>query len=84
MSDLQKGDTPDRDVTRLNRLQYEKSPYLRQHAANPVDWYPWGEEAFTENLRSIDNQATAYVCFNYQCRLPVTDPEKMLELIINS
>jgi uncharacterized protein YyaL (SSP411 family) len=29
-----------------NRLQFEKSPYLLQHAANPVDWYPWGEEAF--------------------------------------
>ena len=29
-----------------NRLQYEKSPYLLQHADNPVDWYPWGEEAF--------------------------------------
>ena len=29
-----------------NRLQAEKSPYLRQHADNPVDWYPWGEEAF--------------------------------------
>jgi uncharacterized protein YyaL (SSP411 family) len=29
----------------MNRLQYETSPYLRQHAENPVDWYPWGEEA---------------------------------------
>jgi uncharacterized protein YyaL (SSP411 family) len=29
-----------------NRLSYEKSPYLLQHAENPVDWYPWGEEAF--------------------------------------
>ncbi|MCL6648126.1 MAG: thioredoxin domain-containing protein [Chloroflexi bacterium] len=29
-----------------NRLQYETSPYLLQHAHNPVDWYPWGEEAF--------------------------------------
>ena len=29
-----------------NRLIYEKSPYLLQHAFNPVDWYPWGEEAF--------------------------------------
>lgn len=29
-----------------NRLVFEKSPYLLQHAANPVDWYPWGEEAF--------------------------------------
>ena len=29
-----------------NRLIHEKSPYLLQHAGNPVDWYPWGEEAF--------------------------------------
>jgi len=29
-----------------NRLIYEKSPYLLQHAENPVDWYAWGEEAF--------------------------------------
>ena len=28
-----------------NRLSHETSPYLRQHAHNPVDWYPWGEEA---------------------------------------
>ena len=29
-----------------NRLAQETSPYLRQHAENPVDWCPWGEEAF--------------------------------------
>ncbi|MDZ8118420.1 thioredoxin domain-containing protein [Pontiella agarivorans] len=29
-----------------NRLIHEKSPYLLQHAQNPVDWYPWGDEAF--------------------------------------
>jgi uncharacterized protein YyaL (SSP411 family) len=29
----------------VNRLAAETSPYLRQHAGNPVDWYPWGEEA---------------------------------------
>src|SRR5207247_9616057 len=29
-----------------NRLARETSPYLLQHAHNPVDWYPWGEEAF--------------------------------------
>ena len=29
-----------------NRLATEKSPYLLQHARNPVDWYPWGAEAF--------------------------------------
>ncbi len=34
-------------MTRLNRLAKEKSPYLLQHAQNPVDWYPWSEEAFS-------------------------------------
>ena len=29
----------------MNHLQYEKSPYLQQHANNPVDWHPWGETA---------------------------------------
>ncbi|MCK6603359.1 MAG: thioredoxin domain-containing protein [Ignavibacteriaceae bacterium] len=36
-----------------NRLINEKSPYLLQHAMNPVDWYPWGEEAF-EKARAED------------------------------
>ena len=31
-----------------NRLADEKSPYLLQHAYNPVKWYPWFEEAFTK------------------------------------
>ncbi|MSU33654.1 MAG: thioredoxin domain-containing protein [Pedosphaera sp.] len=31
-----------------NRLIGEKSPYLQQHAHNPVDWYPWGDEAFAK------------------------------------
>ena len=34
-----------------NRLALEKSPYLLQHADNPVDWYPWGEEAFEKARR---------------------------------
>lgn len=34
-----------------NRLAREKSPYLLQHAYNPVDWYPWGEEAFEKARR---------------------------------
>ena len=33
-------------MTATNRLARETSPYLLQHAHNPVDWYPWGEEAF--------------------------------------
>lgn len=35
----------------FNRLVHERSPYLRQHARNPVDWYPWGEEAFARARR---------------------------------
>lgn len=36
-----------------NRLSREKSPYLLQHAYNPVDWFPWGDEAF-EKAKSED------------------------------
>ncbi len=36
-----------------NRLAQESSPYLRQHSGNPVDWYPWGEEALAR-ARSED------------------------------
>ena len=35
-----------------NRLVLERSPYLLQHAHNPVDWRPWGEEAFAEARRA--------------------------------
>jgi uncharacterized protein len=36
------------DGVHTNRLIHESSPYLLQHAHNPVDWYPWGEEAFAK------------------------------------
>ena len=35
-----------------NRLARETSPYLLQHAHNPVDWYPWGDEAFELAVRT--------------------------------
>ena len=35
----------------MNRLSSEKSPYLLQHAENPVDWYPWGDDAFAAARR---------------------------------
>jgi hypothetical protein len=35
----------------VNRLATETSPYLRQHADNPVDWHPWGDEAFASARR---------------------------------
>ena len=34
-----------------NTLAEATSPYLRQHADNPVDWYPWGDEAWAEARR---------------------------------
>ena len=36
------------DAKHTNRLIHETSPYLLQHAHNPVDWYPWSDEAFAE------------------------------------
>ena len=35
----------------VNKLAAEASPYLRQHAENPVNWLPWGDEAFEEARR---------------------------------
>ena len=37
---------PENSNRKPNRLIFEKSPYLLQHAYNPVNWYPWGPEAF--------------------------------------
>ncbi len=45
------GSTPARGNSRPNRLALEKSPYLLEHAYNPVDWYPWGLEAFERARR---------------------------------
>ena len=75
----------------MNRLAEETSPYLRQHCDNPVDWYPWGDEAFAAArernvpvLLSVGYSAChwchvmAHECFE--------DPEvaaKMNELFVN-
>src|SRR5882762_8416088 len=45
MSDMQQAHASDGAPEHTNRLINETSPYLLQHAHNPVDWYPWGEEA---------------------------------------
>jgi uncharacterized protein YyaL (SSP411 family) len=45
-----------------NRLQHETSPYLLQHANNPVDWYPWGEEAF---IRAKEEHKPVLVSIGY-------------------
>ncbi len=46
----------------LNRLANEQSPYLQQHANNPVDWYPWCEEAFN---RSQQEQKPIFLSIGY-------------------
>jgi uncharacterized protein YyaL (SSP411 family) len=45
-----------------NRLFLEKSPYLLQHAHNPVDWYPWGEDAF---LRAAKENKPVFLSIGY-------------------
>src|SRR5688500_13039127 len=42
---------PSIDAQKPNRLASEKSPYLTLHANDPVDWYPWGPEAFEKARR---------------------------------
>jgi len=37
--------------TNMNKLKFEKSSYLLQHADNPVNWYPWSEEAFKDSVK---------------------------------
>jgi uncharacterized protein YyaL (SSP411 family) len=50
-STLSQQETKNSHQGKPNRLIHEKSPYLLQHAYNPVDWYPWGEEAFQKAIR---------------------------------
>ena len=46
------GPAPSRTPKYTNRLILQSSPYLIQHAHNPVNWYPWGDEAFEEARRT--------------------------------
>jgi uncharacterized protein YyaL (SSP411 family) len=46
----------------MNRLAGEKSLYLRQHAQNPVDWYPWGPEAFA---RAAEDDKPVFLSIGY-------------------
>lgn len=49
-----------------NKLIYQKSPYLLQHAHNPVDWYPWGDEAFK---KAKDENKPIFLSIGYStCR----------------
>src|ERR1051326_3986446 len=50
-ADARRSEEAKKATVHTNRLGHEKSPYLLQHAHNPVDWYPWGEEAFAKARR---------------------------------
>ena len=45
----------------INKLINEKSPYLLQHAHNPVNWYPWGDEAFELATRENNMLEDLYI-----------------------
>ena len=47
---------------KTNRLIQEKSPYLLQHADNPVDWYPWGDDAFK---KALDEDKPIFLSIGY-------------------
>lgn len=50
------------EVRKANRLAGERSPYLLQHADNPVDWYPWGDEAFR---RAAEEDKPVFLSIGY-------------------
>jgi uncharacterized protein YyaL (SSP411 family) len=50
----------------VNHLENEKSPYLLQHVHNPIDWYPWGEEAFPK-AKEEDKQTDFLSCGYSTC-----------------
>jgi len=53
LTELDKSALPPDGGPSFNRLIFSRSPYLLQHAGNPVDWFPWGDEAF-EKARAED------------------------------
>ena len=60
-----------------NRLIREKSPYLLQHARNPVDWHPWSDEAF-ERARAEDKPVFLSVGYStcHWCHVMATSPSR--------
>ena len=50
----------------MNRLANSQSPYLLQHKNNPVDWYPWGKEAFEKAKKKQTN-----ISINWLLHLPL-------------
>ena len=62
LENRKQGPSPVPEDVKYNRLIHEKSPYLLQHATNPVDWYPWGAEAF---LRAANEDKPIFLSIGY-------------------
>jgi hypothetical protein len=62
IEDTEESTLPEPTPKHTNRLVDETSPYLLQHAHNPVDWYPWGEEAF---LKARDENKPIFLSVGY-------------------
>ncbi len=62
LADIDTANLPPDGGTGFNRLVFTASPYLLQHAANPVDWYPWGEEAFA---RAVAENKPVFLSIGY-------------------
>ena len=61
-----------------NRLKQEKSPYLMQHGENPVDWYPWCEEAFR---KAAKEEKAVFLSIGYS-HLPLVPRDGSMFLLI--
>src|SRR5918992_4321512 len=59
-----------------NRLARETSPYLLQHAHNPVDWFPWGDEAFAKARESFEDPEIATVMNEHFVNVKVDREER--------
>ncbi|OGW72715.1 MAG: hypothetical protein A2Y02_00470 [Omnitrophica bacterium GWA2_52_12] len=68
-------------MKKANRLIHEKSPYLLQHAHNPVDWFPWGEEAF-QKARAEDKPIFLSVGYSTCHWCHVMEEESFVDLEI--
>ena len=67
----------------MNKLENEKSLYLQQHANNPVNWYPWSQEAF-DLARKNDKPVIAMIHLPALPGSPLYDPKLGLNYIIES
>ena len=64
-------------ISGMNRLIHSTSPYLLQHANNPVDWYPWGEEALARARAENRRVALPPVAFGVLRDLPKYDDDAL-------